>query len=75
MQIEAHLVELENTFTPAQRAFEELVQELSGVETQKKSHSELENRSQRSGNRADALTSPGAPGGKRRECVLGACGE
>lgn len=43
MKIEAHLVELENPFTPAQRAFEELVQELSGVETQKKTHSELEN--------------------------------
>ncbi len=28
MEIEAHLVELENPFTPAQRAFEELVQEL-----------------------------------------------
>ena len=43
MKIEAHLVELENPFTPAQRAFKELVQELSGVETQKKTHSELEN--------------------------------
>ncbi len=43
MKIEAHLVELENPFTPAQCAFEELVQELSGVETQKKTHSELEN--------------------------------
>ncbi len=43
MEIEAHLVELENPFTPAQRVFEELVQELSGVETQKKTHSELEN--------------------------------
>ncbi len=43
MKIEAHLVELENPFTPAQRAFEELVQELSGGETQKKTHSELEN--------------------------------
>ena len=43
MKIEAHLVELENPFIPAQRAFEELVQELSGGETQKKTHSELEN--------------------------------
>ncbi len=42
MKIEAHLVDLENPFTPAQRAFEELVQELSGGETQKKTHSELE---------------------------------
>ena len=43
MEIEAHLVELENPFTPAQCAFEELVQELSEGETQKKTHSELEN--------------------------------
>lgn len=43
MKIEAHLVELENPFIPAQRAFEELVDELSGGETQKKTHSELEN--------------------------------
>ena len=43
MEIEAHLVELENPFTPAHCAFEELVQELSGGETHKKTHSELEN--------------------------------
>jgi hypothetical protein len=42
MKIEAHLLELENPFTPAHCAFEELVQELSGGETQKKTHSELE---------------------------------
>ena len=42
MEIEAHLVEIENPFAAARSAFEELVQELSGVETQKKTHSELE---------------------------------
>ncbi len=43
MEIEAHLVEIENPFAAARSAFEELVQELSGGETQKKTHSELEN--------------------------------
>ena len=43
MNIEAHLVEIENPFTAARSAFEELVQELSGGETKKKTHSELEN--------------------------------
>ena len=42
MNIEAHLVEIENPFAAASSAFEELVQELSGVQTQKKTHSELE---------------------------------
>ena len=43
MEIEAHLFERENPFTAARSAFEELIQELSGGETQKKTHSELEN--------------------------------
>ena len=42
MNIEAHLVEIENPFAAASSAFEKLVQELSGVQTQKKTHSELE---------------------------------
>ena len=42
MKIEAHLVETENPFAVARSAFEELVEELSGGETQKKTHSELE---------------------------------
>ena len=43
MEIEAHLVERENPFAAARSTFEELIQELSVVETQKKTHSELEN--------------------------------
>ncbi len=42
MEIEAHLVERENPFAAARNAFEKLVQELSVVQTQKKTHSELE---------------------------------
>ena len=42
MEIEAHLVERENPFAAARSAFEELIEELSVVETQKKTHSELE---------------------------------
>ena len=42
MEIEAHLLERENPFSAARSAFEELIQELSEVETQKKKHSELE---------------------------------
>ena len=43
MNIEAHLVEIENPFAAATNAFEELVEELSKGESQKKTHSELEN--------------------------------
>ena len=43
MEIEAHLVELENSFVPARIAFEELVKELSCAEAHKQTHSELEN--------------------------------
>ncbi len=75
MEIEAHLVEIENPFAAAWSAFEELVQELSGVKTQKKTHSELENRSQRSGDRSYAPTSTGTPGGKRTGCILDSGGE
>ena len=42
MNIEAHLVEIENPFAAASSAFDELVQQLSGVPTQNKTHSELE---------------------------------
>ena len=65
MEIEAHLVEIENPFAAASRAFEELVQELSGRQTQKKTHSELENLINARGTEVGASTSVGALGRKR----------